>query len=80
MRQREWNVSYYQMFDSINTNISYLLRGEADGGSVGRSRGSDSTAGDISGAKCLFRFALGLAGWRQAAQHSQCHLPALWTQ
>ncbi len=49
---------------TTTTNISYLLRGEADGGSVGRSWGSDSTAGDISGAEGLFSFALGIAGWR----------------
>lgn len=53
-----------QKFESVNTNVSYLLRGEADRGSVGRSRRSGSTAGDISGAERLFSFALGLAGWR----------------
>lgn len=43
-----------------NPNISYLLWGEADDGSVGR-----SAAGDISGVQCLFGFAFGiLARWR----------------
>lgn len=65
----------------VTTNGGYLLRGEADRGSVGRSRRSGSSAGDdVGGARCWFWFALGLAGQRQAAQHTQRHLPALWAQ
>lgn len=51
------------MLDEKMLLSSYLLRGKADGGAVWGSRGSDGTAGDISGAKCWFSFALGLAGW-----------------